>query len=257
MPPITGQSSDPTIPGVFGENTAAGDGVFGAGGKSGRGVVGVSDEHTGVEGTTASGTAVFGNATGGGTGVFGGSEGGHGIVGKSDVLPGVTAESDRDTALIATTNAGEETAFIINQWGRGNIMIGRDGNNAEVFRVLVTGDVESRGITLTCDVSVKTNFSDVAPCDILEKLSHLTLRSWNYKTDPPNVRHIGPTSQDFLATFSLNGGDDIHISAVDALGVAFAAIQGLNEKLTSQNSQLQAKLAMLESRIEALATAHR
>jgi hypothetical protein len=31
MPTVTGQSSEQAIPGVFGENTAQGDGVFGQG----------------------------------------------------------------------------------------------------------------------------------------------------------------------------------------------------------------------------------
>jgi hypothetical protein len=38
-----------------------------------------------------------------------------------------------------------------------------------------------------------------------------------------------PTSQDLQSAFALNGDDDVHISVVDAQGVALAAVQGLNE----------------------------
>jgi len=62
MPAITGQSSDPAIPGVLGDNPGQGDGVFGNGHETGRGVVGVSTQHTGVEGNSQQGTGLFGTS---------------------------------------------------------------------------------------------------------------------------------------------------------------------------------------------------
>jgi hypothetical protein len=158
------------------------------------------------------------------------------------------------SAIFAGASAG--VVLRVEQDGSEEIIIGRGVDNTDVFRVLATGEVHVLQVVQTCDENVKTDFSNVTPNDILDKLSRLTLQEWSYKTDPSNVRHIGPTSQDFQATFNLNGEDDVHISAIDAQGVAFAAIQGLNEKLTSENSQLRARLAVLEARIEVLAADH-
>jgi hypothetical protein len=130
-------------------------------------------------------------------------------------------------------------------------MVGRKGN-AEVFRVTNTGDVQVRGVVLTCDMNVKDNFSSVDTRQVLEKLAGVPIREWNYKDDPTSVRHIGPTSQDFQIAFALNGDDETNISSVDAQGVALAAIQGLNKKLDAENADLQTRLANLERRLAAL-----
>jgi hypothetical protein len=85
-----------------------------------------------------------------GIGVVGvGSVGG--VFGRSDLGVAITAESTQNTALIATGHGNNVPVFIVNQWGTGNIMIGRNANNVEVFRVLNTGDVETRGVMLTSD----------------------------------------------------------------------------------------------------------
>jgi hypothetical protein len=80
----------------------------------------------------------------------------------------------------------------------------------------------------------------------------MPIQAWNYKMDPAGVRHIGPTSQDFQAAFELNGDDETNIASVDAHGIALAAIQGLNEKLNTENAQLRTSLANLERRLAAL-----
>jgi hypothetical protein len=186
-----------------------------------------------------------------GPGVLGMSLDGPGVRGKSNGV-GVMADSDNSNALIATSRGRDVTAVIVNQWGSGNIIVGRDANNAEVFRVLNNGDVEVRGITLTSDKSAKDNFSSVNPLQILDNLVHMPIQIWNYKTDPSNVRHIGPNAQDFQIAFGLNGYDNTFISTIDVQGVALVAIQGLNEKLKVENAQLRANLENLEARIAAI-----
>jgi hypothetical protein len=131
-------------------------------------------------------------------------------------------------------------------------MVGRNVQNAEVFRVTSSGDVQVRGVTLACDLNVKDNFTCVKTREILEKLAGLRIQEWSYKTDPTSVRHIGPTSQDFQAVFELNGDDETNIASVDAQGIALAAIQGLNDKLNAENVQLRTSLANLERRLAAL-----
>ena len=53
---------------------------------------------------------------------------------------------------------------------------------------------------------------------------------------------MGPMAQDFYRAFGL-GDTDKAINSIDSSGVAFAAIQGLNQKLTDEVRALRAKLA--------------
>lgn len=104
------------------------------------------------------------------------------------------------------------------------------------------------------DRQAKANFAPVDSQVILMRLSNLPLQTWNYKTQDPTVRHIGPTAQDFQAAFGL-GEDDRHISTVDTDGVALAAIQALHQLAQEQAAQIstqQAQIAALEARLAAL-----
>ncbi len=216
------------------------------------GISGFSPGGIGVRGINQ--TIVGGHETG--IGVLGDGASA-GVEGQSDAGVGVEAQSRRNTALIATTQGTDVSALIVNHRGTGNIIIGRNFDNAEVFRVTHSGDVQVRGVTLTSDENAKNNFSNVNTRQILEKLVCMQIQEWNYKTDPTSVHHIGPTSQDFQAAFGLSGDDDLHISLVDAQGIAMAAIQGLNEKLNAENAQLRASLASLEARLAAIESKHR
>jgi hypothetical protein len=67
---------------------------------------------------------------------------------------------------------------------------------------------------------------------------------------------MGPTAQDFRRAFGL-GEDGRHISAVDADGVAFSAIQGLHRLSRAQDARirrLEARIARLERLVERLAS---
>jgi hypothetical protein len=72
------------------------------------------------------------------------------------------------------------------------------------------------------------------------------LQAWNI------AQHIGPMAQDFYVASRLNGTDSTHINAIDANGVAFAAIKGMYEKkwvLENQVKTLEARLAALEKAV--------
>jgi hypothetical protein len=93
--------------------------------------------------------------------------------------------------------------------------------------------------------------------DVLAKVSALPLSTWNYRSQNPEVRHIGPMAQDFRAAFNV-GENETGISAVDADGVALAAIQGLNQKLDAsraENAELKERVAQLEQAVRKLTTA--
>jgi hypothetical protein len=57
-------------------------------------------------------------------------------------------------------------------------------------------------------------------------------------------------AQDFHAAFSLGGKDDKSISSIDEAGVAFAAIQALNQKL---DQTVKAKDAEIQALRQAVA----
>jgi hypothetical protein len=87
------------------------------------------------------------------------------------------------------------------------------------------------------DESAKDNVVAVDPEDVLDRVSTLPISTWNYEAQAPSIRHIGPMAQDFYRAFGV-GEDERHITAVDADGVALAAIQGLNEKVEALEAQL-------------------
>lgn len=101
------------------------------------------------------------------------------------------------------------------------------------------------------DRNAKENFTPVNPRDILERVAALPVEQWNYKTEGPDVRHIGPVAQDFYAAFG-TGQDDKHLAALDSAGVALAAIQGLNEKVEVRSAKSEARLRQLEAENAAL-----
>lgn len=100
------------------------------------------------------------------------------------------------------------------------------------------GDVTTAGtVNGTSDRNAKEKFTEVSSRDVLDKVLALPITEWNFKQEP-DVRHIGPMAQDFYAAFQV-GMDDKHIAMVDEEGVALAAIQGLNEKLTEKDAEIQ------------------
>jgi hypothetical protein len=105
------------------------------------------------------------------------------------------------------------------------------------------------------DVNAKENFRDVAGEDVLAKIAAMSIQEWNYKSQGPSIRHMGPTAQEFRSAFGL-GDFPLRINTVDADGVALAAVKALeartralddrNSRLAHENDELRARLARLE-----------
>jgi hypothetical protein len=76
----------------------------------------------------------------------------------------------------------------------------------------------------------------VNPLNILKRLTVIPIETWSYKFEP-GVRHIGPMAQDFAALFGV-GDSPRHINLGDAVGVAYAGIQGLNLILKKNEAQI-------------------
>ncbi len=105
------------------------------------------------------------------------------------------------------------------------------------------------------DRNSKENFTPIDGRAVLERLAAIPLSTWNYKSQEASVRHMGPMAQDFHAAFGV-GEDEHRISTVDADGVAFAAIQGLNQIVKEKDARIQAlekDMAEMKRMLETLA----
>jgi hypothetical protein len=108
------------------------------------------------------------------------------------------------------------------------------------------------------DRNAKAGFSPVQADEVLDGVLSLPLSKWHYKSEPPEIQHIGPMAQDFKAAFGV-GADDKHIFQIDADGVSFAAIQALSRKLETlaaaqrtlerDNADLLAHVQQLETQL--------
>ena len=77
------------------------------------------------------------------------------------------------------------------------------------------------------------------------------LSRYGRRSNHETIRHMGPMAQDFYAAFGL-GTDDKHIATIDADGVALAAIQGLNQKLTDELARKDTEIAELRNQVDQL-----
>jgi hypothetical protein len=115
--------------------------------------------------------------------------------------------------------------------------------------------------SVVSDRNLKANVVAVNAHDILVRLSTIPIQTWNYQTQDPSIRHIGPMAQDFYAAFNV-GEDDRHITTIDADGVALAAIQGLYQVVQEKDAEIaglrthvasqQKQIDTLEPRLAAL-----
>ena len=166
--------------------------------------------------------------------------------------------ADSQNASFQSTGANQ---FLVR--AQGGIFLGTGGPVSfppDSFISTSTGAFLSTGgaWSVSSSRARKTDFIDVDAGEILSRLLALPLSTWRYRVGTQQVRHLGPTAEDFHAAFGL-GGDDSTISTVDASGVALAAIQGLNQRLEAENAALReqnaeqdAAIAELRAELDAL-----
>lgn len=127
-------------------------------------------------------------------------------------------------------------------------------------RLSRAGDLFLKGsVFQSSSRTMKENLDLLQPHAVLDSLAGLKLYEWSYIGD--EARHIGPTAEDFSATYGV-GANPRSIAPADMAGVALAAAQALREQnrtLESKNAALEAKNAALEAgladllaRVEAL-----
>jgi trimeric autotransporter adhesin len=99
--------------------------------------------------------------------------------------------------------------------------------------------------TSISDVNAKEAFAPVDAMNVLEKVIQLPITTWRYKGQDREIRHMGPTAQDFHAAFGLGDAPGYGITTIDADGVALAAIQAL----AKENAELKAELDAIKKKL--------
>lgn len=89
-----------------------------------------------------------------------------------------------------------------------------------------------------CDVNKKENFKNEDPEQVLQRLMRMEIKSWNYKSQPDLIRHIGPMAQDFYKAFLL-GENKRAINTIDIDGVNLSAIKALEKRTRTLKDRLE------------------
>jgi hypothetical protein len=146
------------------------------------------------------------------------------------------------------TNTALTTGFIFNSTtatmtlANSKLSMSSDGSTT-----LTSNSGGTAGVTLPAgggswnnlsDRNMKANFAAVDTRAILRGVLSLPISTWNYKSQAPSVRHIGPMAQDFFAAFKVGEGDKT-IATIDPDGVALAAIQGLHAELKDRDARIE------------------
>jgi hypothetical protein len=167
------------------------------------------------------------------------------IVDDNGYTPGITVSGSlysghmrfRNALEIWPNNAGASGGYFDVRNTEGIQTIWMSGTN---------GNITCTSLTQTSDRNAKQDFAPISPAQILDKVLELPVSEWSYKEDA-GPRHIGPMAQDFYSIFNI-GTDDKHIAPIDEGGVAFAAIQGLNQKLEEQVNEKDAEILKLKEK---------
>jgi hypothetical protein len=126
-----------------------------------------------------------------------------------------------------------------------------------VWETLLSPVIEGQvAFTFPSDKTQKENFQLVDGEEVLGKIRGFELSSWNFiGHDPKKFRHYGPMAQDFFAAFGHDEigqvGSETTINSGDLAGILMIAVQAL-EKRTAELKEKEARIALLESRLEAL-----
>jgi len=99
------------------------------------------------------------------------------------------------------------------------------------------------------DVNRKEHFRAVDGEAILAKIARMPIQEWSYRAQDASIRHLGPTAQDFYASFGL-GESDTTITTTDVDGVNLLGVQALERRtrtLSTDRRGLRAAVAALRA----------
>jgi Chaperone of endosialidase len=138
--------------------------------------------------------------------------------------------------------------FVARATGGYRLITGKKPDGSPLGAYLPAGD---SAWTTISDINAKSAIQKVDPQSVLRALAKIPLLTWQYAGQQGNVRHMGPSAQDFYKAFGL-GSTPLGISTVDADGVALAAIQGLLQTTSADSKAKDAKLSLQAEKIRRL-----
>ena len=141
-----------------------------------------------------------------------------------------------DALYISVNNPGTEYTINFADGDGPEMAVDKDGN--------MTGVTSCVSCDPPSDRNLKEGFANVDSQSILHGLRQLDVMEWRYRELQPGVRHIGPMSQDFHATFGV--GRDTTLSPLDTFGVAAASIQALADKVEQLEALVLEQQALIE-----------
>ena len=189
---------------------------------------------------------------------------GNSASGKSSFAAGNAARADRQGAFVwADSNdlsfttsvlwpiAGGVNSFSVRATGGVTFVTKIHPDGAILAECYLSGSpaVLTSGWTCSSDRNAKERVTTISPKRVLERLITMPVSEWSMIGS--TMRQIGPMAQDFYRAFGL-GDSDKAINSVNAQGVAFAAIQGLNEKVQAKEKEiarLSARLRAIEQKL--------
>jgi hypothetical protein len=149
----------------------------------------------------------------------------------------IETTGETSTLLLDRTDGGK---WYLSATGDGTFTIGTSAVEGDELLILDnTGNLTTSGtVNGISDRNVKRDFVPVDSAQVLDAVARLAITEWSLLGDANDVRHMGPTAQDFSAAFGL-GGDERHIALSDMSGVALAAIQSLTTKLEERDREIE------------------
>ena len=128
--------------------------------------------------------------------------------------------------------------------------------NGSTGAVTISGNLTVNGtFSNPSSRALKEEFKSIDPKTVLDKFARLPIQEWSYKSDVRKLRHVGPTVEDFQASFGL-GTEGQHIFPMDVQGVTMTAVQGLYQLVQEKDAEIAAlreRLAALEELVSKLA----
>ena len=154
------------------------------------------------------------------------------------------------------TNADVSAGNLTNATAIGYLPTVNASNKIRLGNAQVTVIEGQVTFTASSDKTQKENFKPVDGEEVLRKIGGFELTSWNFiGHDANKFRHYGPMAQDFFAAFGHDGlgqiGTETTINSGDMAGILMIAVQAL-EKRTAELKQKEERIAVLESRLDAL-----
>ncbi len=215
----------------------------------------------GFYGTIAGGGTNF--ASGDYSTVAGGAN--NSATGKYSFAAGAGASADKDGAFVwadhtlgtpFTTSANWAAGFGTNTFSvraTGGVMFATSTNASGVAATYCYMGASGTGWICTSDRNVKERIEPITPSHVLAGVLAMPVSTWSIIGS--KVRQMGPMAQDFYRAFGL-GETDKAINSIDVGGVAFAAIQGLNEKLSAQLRTKDSEIAKLKAALAERSARH-